>query len=310
MTVRLPSGMRLVNLLLGSWTFLILFFLYVPIVLLVIFSFNDSKLNVKWAGFTWRWYQDLGLGWYTDALQWLGGSAMSKIGMVNPPGELADAPQLVAAMNNSLIIASITTVLSVVLGTLGGWLLYRYRYPFRRFLNTLVYVPMIIPEIIMGISLLLLFATVNRWGNGVLSNMGYSGNPLSLGFITIIIAHVTFCFPFVLIAIQARLAGVDPALEEAAMDLGATPAQAFVKVMVPYLLPAIISGALMSFTLSMDELIVTYFVYSAESRTLPLEVFGRLKKALDPSLNAISTIFIVGTAVLMVLSEYIRRWNK
>jgi spermidine/putrescine transport system permease protein len=135
-------------------------------------------------------------------------------------------------------------------------------------------------------------------------------NPLSLGLTTVIIAHVTFCFPFVLIAVQARLAGVDPALEEAAMDLGATPMKAFLYVMVPYLLPAIISGALMSFTLSMDELIVTYFTSSAASQTLPMVIFGRVKKGLDPSLNAISTLFIISTALLVVVAEWVKKWNK
>lgn len=310
MTVRLPSGMRLVNLLLGSWTFLILIFLYLPILLLIVYSFNDSKMNVRWEGFTWKWYGALGLGWYPDAIVWLFKTILAKVGMAASPGELVQATPLIRAVNNSLIVAVFTTVFSVILGTMGGWLLYRYRYPAMRLINTLVFIPMIIPEIIMGISLLLLFAVVNRYGNALLGNMGYVGNPLSLGYITIIISHITFCFPFVLIAIQARLIGVDPALEEAAMDLGATPRQAFFKVMVPYLLPAIISGALMSFTLSMDELIVTYFVYSAESRTLPLEVFGRVKKGLDPSLNAISAIFVVGTALLVLVAEYVRKLNK
>ena len=310
MTVRLPSGMRLVNLLLGSWTLLVLIFLYLPIVLLIVFSFNDSRLNVKWEGFTWKWYGELGLEWYLTASKWLWQAMLAKIGIGAAPAALMPAPPLIGAMNNSVIVAAITTVISVILGTLGGWLLYRYKYPFMRAVNTLIFVPMIIPEIIMGISLLLLFALVNRHGNVLLGQIGFDGNPLSLGYTTIIIAHVTFCFPFVLIAIQARLAGVDPALEEAALDLGATPAKAFFKVMVPYLLPAIISGALMSFTLSLDELIVTYFVYSADSQTLPIVVYGRVRKGLDPSLNAISTIFVVATAALVLTAEYVRKWKR
>jgi len=131
-----------------------------------------------------------------------------------------------------------------------------------------------------------------------------------LGFTTVIISHVTFCFPFVLVAVQARLAGVDPALEEAAMDLGATPARAFWHVMVPFMLPAIISGALMAFTLSMDEIIVTYFTCGSDSQTLPLKVFGRVKKGLDPSLNAISAVFIVATAAFVVLAEWVKRRRR
>jgi spermidine/putrescine transport system permease protein len=177
--------------------------------------------------------------------------------------------------------------------------MYRFKYPFHRLLSTLIFVPMIVPEIIMGVSLLIFFATVNRFFN-----------LLPLGFVTVIISHVTFCFPFVLIAVQARLAGLDPALEEAAMDLGATPIQAFLKVIVPYLLPAIISGALMSFTLSMDELIVTWFTRSPATTTLPIEIFGRVRRGLDPSLNAISTLFILTTAAAVPAAEYLRKLNR
>jgi spermidine/putrescine transport system permease protein len=143
----------------------------------------------------------------------------------------------------------------------------------------------------MGVSLLILFVVLQ----------------VELGYTTIIVSHVTFCFPFVMVAVQARLAGLDPALEEAALDLGATPVQAFVKVLIPYLMPAIVSGALMSFTLSLDELIVTYFTASAGTRTLPLEIFGRVKKGLDPSLNAISTVFIAATVLAVVAAEAVRR---
>jgi spermidine/putrescine transport system permease protein len=181
----------------------------------------------------------------------------------------------------------------VMLGTIGAWLLYRYRYKASSFLETLVFMPMIVPEVILGVSLLILFVTLG----------------IKLGYTTIVISHVTFCFPFVMAAVQARLSGLDPALEEAALDLGATPTQAFTKVLVPYLMPAIVSGALMSFTLSLDELIVTYFTASAGTRTLPLEIFGRVKKGLDPSLNAISTVFILVTVLAVFLTEALRRRN-
>lgn len=270
--------MKLVNLLLGSWTGVVLLFLYLPIGVLVLYSFNDSALNIRWEGFTTKWYRVL---WSDD------------------PAVLAAVPDrirrgvgpLVDALNKSLIIAGWTTAIATVLGTAGAWLMYRYRYPASRLMNTLIVVPMVIPEIIMGVSLLIFFATI-----------GYG-----LGMSTVVIAHVTFCFPFVLIAVRARLAGLDPALEEAAMDLGATPLQAFLRVLVPYLLPAIVSGALMSFTLSMDELIVTYFVYAADSMTLPIKIFGEVKRGLNPMLNAISAIFIAGIAVLVVAGEYVRR---
>jgi len=254
-----------VNRLLTLWTAFILLFFYLPIAILVLFSFNESRLNVVWTGFTTKWYAAL----WRDSL-------------------------LVRAMKNSLIVASFTTIVSVVLGTAGGWLLYRFRYRAASLLETLVFLPMIVPEVILGVSLLILFVVIG----------------FQLGYTTIVISHVTFCFPFVMASVQARLAGLDPSLEEAALDLGATPLQAFTKVLIPYLMPAIVSGALMSFTLSLDELIVTYFTASAGTRTLPLEIFGRVKKGLDPSLNAISTVFIGATVLAVLATEALRRRSK
>jgi spermidine/putrescine transport system permease protein len=276
---RLPSGMRLVNSLCGGWTALIFVFLYLPILLLVVYSFNASDLAVVWTGFTLDWYAKL---WH------------------NGP--------LIDVLENSLIIASITTLLSVLLGTSGAWLLHRYRFPLLKTLTTLVFVPMVIPEIIMGVSLLIFFTILADPLNNVLAH--FTDSEFGLGFATVIIAHTTFCFPFVLVAVQARLADVDPFLEEAALDLGATPFKAFLLVMVPFLLPAIVSGALMAFTLSMDEYIVTLFTTGPESQTLTLKVFGMAKKGLDPSLNAISTVFILATVILVVLAEMVRKINR
>ena len=260
-----PAGMSVLHRLFGGWTVAVLTFLYLPIVLLVVYSFNASRLNITWQGFTLQWYRAL---WHNDPL--------------------------IDSLNNSLIIAAITTVISVILGTAAAWVLDRYRFPLGRAVVGLIYVPIIIPEVIMGISLLILFAIVSQHV------------PLGLGFTTVILSHVTFCFPFVMVAVQARLAGLDPSLEEAAMDLGATPMRAFFRVIVPYLLPAIISGALMAFTLSMDELIVTYFTTGPRSVTLPIKVFGMAKVGLNPMLNAISAIFIAGTALLIGVAEYLR----
>jgi spermidine/putrescine transport system permease protein len=276
---RLPSGMSLVNRLCGGWTALVFVFLYLPILLLIVYSFNKADMGVAWTGFTFEWYEKL---WHSQPL--------------------------IDALKNSLIVASVTTVLSVILGTLGAWLLYRYRYPMLKTLGTLIFIPMVIPEVIMGVSLLILFTMVSGPLNAWLAT--FSEAEAGLGYTTIIIAHTTFCFPFVLVAVQARLAGVDPFLEEAAMDLGAPPLKAFWFVMVPYLLPAIISGALMSFTLSLDEYIVTLFTMSTESQTLTIKVFGMAKKGLDPSLNALSTVFILATVMLVVLAEAVRKINR
>jgi len=153
---------------------------------------------------------------------------------------------------------------------------------------------MIIPEVIMGVSLMLLFQSLS----------------IDRGFITVIIAHVTFCFPFVMAAVQARLAGLDPSLEEAALDLGATPMKAFITVIVPYLLPGIAAGALLAFTLSLDEFGVTYFTYSAEAVTLPVKIYSAMRVGVAPTLNAVSALFIVATAVLVVSADAIRGARK
>lgn len=260
-----PRGMALLNALFGGWSVLVFLFFYVPIAFLVVYSFNSSRLNVLWEGFTLRWY-----------------------------GELLKSRPLIAAMENSLFVAVISTAFAVVIGTGAAWLLHRFRYPAMGAISTLAYIPMVVPEIIMGISLLVFFKSID----------------LDLGFKTVIIAHTTFCFPFVMAAVQARLAGLDPALEEAALDLGATPLKAFWHVIVPFLMPAIVSGALMAFALSMDELIVTYFVKSASSTTLPVEIFGRVKRGLSPMINALSTLFIVFTIVLLFASEWVKRARR
>ncbi len=249
------TAIDLLNLAFTGWTSIVYLFFYIPILLLVVYSFNDSRYGIEWKGFTLRWY---------DAL--------------------FGTNQLLAAFRNSLLVGGATTLLATALGTLGAWLLHKYRYPMARTLGALVFVPMVIPEVLMGASLLLLFVSTG----------------VERGFLTMIIAHTTFCFPFVLIAVRARLEGIDPNLEEAALDLGATPWLAFSKVIFPYLLPAVVSGALMAFTLSLDEYIVTLFtVGAADTQTLPLAVFPLVKKGTTPMLNALSTLFIVGTVIML-----------
>jgi spermidine/putrescine transport system permease protein len=257
-----PTGLRLLDWGLGAWTALVFLFLYGPIAVLIGYSFNTSKLNVVWEGFTFRWYAEL---------------------FGNEP--------ILRTLGNSLVIAAAATVLAVVIGTTGAWLLHRFRYRGARAIQTLICVPMIMPEIVMGVSLLILFRVVS----------------LELGFASVILAHATFCFPFVLVAVQARLQGLDPALEEAALDLGATPLRAFWLVIVPCLRPAVISGALMAFTLSMDELIISFFTVSPASRTLPLQVFGMAKVGLNPMLNALSAIFVVTTVAFVLFTEHLKR---
>jgi spermidine/putrescine transport system permease protein len=258
----LPQGPAVQRAFFGSWTVGVFAFLYIPILLLVVYSFNDSKLNLYWVGFTTKWY-----------------------------GLLFQNEVLLRAFQNSLIVAGATTVLSVFIGTSAAWLLYRYRFPAQQLIGLLIFIPMVMPEVLMGVSLLVLFV-----------NLG-----IPLGYGTLIIAHTTFCFPFVLVGVQARLQGLDPSLEEAAQDLGAPPLKAFWLVIVPYLMPAIMAGALMAFTLSFDEYIVTIFTSGAESQTLPLKVYGMVRVGLNPQLNALSALFIGFTALLVIGSQFFTR---
>ncbi|MDB5334210.1 MAG: transporter permease [Phycisphaerales bacterium] len=260
-----PPGNKLARRLLALWTAAVMAFLYLPILLLIVYSFNNSTIYGVWRGFTLRWYAEI---WRDDIL--------------------------LTALQNSLIIATVTTAISVVLGTTAAWLLHRYRFPAGRAATTLAVLPMVVPEIIMGVSFMLLFREVG----------------LDLGYATVVISHVTFCFPFVMAAVQARLAGLDPSLEEAALDLGATPARAFVKVIVPYLMPGIVAGAMLSFTLSLDEFIVTFFTSSARSQTVPVMIYNQIRQGLSPKLNAISTVIVVATAVLTLAADGVRRRNQ
>lgn len=261
---RVPSGIVLTRWCMGWWTFLVFLFLYAPILLLAVYSFNDSHplKGIEWHGFTLKWYQ-----------------------------KLAENTILLPALWTSLKIAVITTILSTVMGTLGAWLFYRYRYPMQRVISLLTFVPLAIPEVLLGASLLLLFVQFLH---------------LPLGMFTVVISHTTFCFPFVLIGVAARLEGIDPSLEEAALDLGARPGQAFWLVILPYLMPAIVAGALMSFTLSLDEYLVTAFTAGADSQTLPLKIYGLVKKGLNFELNALSTVLVVVTMVLVIASELLK----
>lgn len=247
---------------LAAWTALVLAFLWAPIVVLVAWSFNDSRLNVLWKGFTLRWYA----------------AALSDTGLLR-------------SLANSLWVAAWSTLVAVPLGTAAAFALERHRFRGRDALETLLLLPMIAPEVVIGTSLLALFVAVG-W---------------ELGFATVIVSHVTFCLPFVLVAVRARVATLDPAIEEAALDLGATPASAMRRVVLPVVAPAVAAAALLSFMLSFDEVIVTWFTAGAGSRTLPIEIYGRIRRGLDPGLNAISTLLVAATLAVVAAAGALRR---
>jgi spermidine/putrescine transport system permease protein len=243
-------------------TAVVYFFLHLPVLVLVVFSFNDSKFSVDWRGFTLQWYR-----------------------------RLLERPDILRGLKASLIVGAAATVISAVLGTLLALALGRQRFRGRRAFEGFLYVPIVTPEIVTGISLLLLFALLN----------------FPLGLTTITIAHVAFCISFVVIVVLARLQGMDENLEEAAMILGADEITTFWKITVPQLWPGILSGALLAFTMSFDDFVITSFVSGPGSSTLPIVVYGMVRKNVEPSINAISTIILFATAILIYLADRLAR---
>ena len=229
-------------------------FLYVPLVIVVVYSFNDSRLNAEWVGFTLDWYDKL---FHNEGM-------------------------LVAA-GNSLMIGLVASLVSTVLGTMAGVALYRYPM---RLLTLLVLAPIAIPEILMGVSLLIFFVLLN----------------FTLGLVSVALAHIAFCIGFVSIVVRSRLAGMDESLTEAARDCGASPANAFRYVTLPLIMPGVIAGALMAFTLSIDDFVITFFTAGAGTVTLPLQIYSMIKIAVTPEVNAVSTLLMLLTLLLIVVA--------
>lgn len=233
-------------------------FLYVPIIILIIFSFNKSRLNAVWTGFTFEWY-----------------------------GKLMHNESVLDAAKTSLTVAFVSTIVATMVGTLAAVGMYRYHFRGKTALDGMLYLPIVIPEIVMGISLLAFFALTE----------------VPLGIMTIIIAHITFCIPFVVVIVRARLEGFDSAMEEAAMDLGANEWQTFLKVTLPIIGPGILAGALLSFTLSIDDVIISFFVAGPASTTLPLKIFSMVKFGVTPEINALSTLLLLITLTIAVFAQ-------
>jgi putrescine transport system permease protein len=231
-------------------------FLYGPILLLVVYSFNASRLVTVWGGFSTRWYAAL----------------------------MQDA-QLVASIRTSLLVALVSAAVATFNGTLAAVALVRFgRFRTRTIFSGAIYAPLVMPEVILGLSLLLLFVALG----------------VERGFWTIVAAHATFTMCFVTVVVQSRLAGFDRALEEAAMDLGAGPARAFVAITLPLIRPAIVAGFLLAFTLSLDDLVIASFTAGPGSTTLPMRVYSQVRLGVSPEINAISTLMLalVGLALL------------
>jgi spermidine/putrescine transport system permease protein len=236
-------------------------FLYAPILILIIFSFNRSHYAI-WEGFTLNWYRIL----FDDDL-------------------------VLRSLKNSLIVAITATLVSTIMGTLAALGMQRFHFRAKQSVEGIFYLPVVVPEIVMAASLVIFFGFIR----------------FTLGMTTVILAHIAFCVSYVIIVVRARLEGFDRTLEEAAMDLGANEFQTFFKVTLPLIAPGIMSGALLAFTLSIDDYIITSFVSGVGSTTLPLQIYSMVKTRVTPEINAVSTLLLIPTILLVVIADRLQR---
>jgi spermidine/putrescine transport system permease protein len=246
-------------------------FLYAPIVTLVAFSFNDSRRNIVWRGFSLKYYEQ----------------ALANDGLIE-------------AFVNSLTIAFVQTIIATILGALTALLLWRFRFPFRGGYEGAMALPIVIPEICMGVAMLAFFSRIG-WPTDL---------PWPLNLSAITIAHVSFSFPFVAVVVRARLEGFNRELSEAAQDLGATEWQVFRDVMVPFMRPGLVAGALLAFTLSLDDFVITFFTSGPDTVTFPVKVYSMVRFSVTPEVNAASTVLIAMTVVLTVLALWLQSRAK
>ena len=248
------------------------FFLYFPLIILMVFSFNDSRRNIVWQGFTFDYYEKV----FKNA-------------------------ELIEAFGNSLTIAFFCTIISVILGALTAVMLWRFRFPGKTAVEGAMALPIVVPEICMGVAMLVFFAKIMPWPSGM-------PWPLNLG--AIIIAHVSFAFPFVATVVRARLASFNRELEEAAKDLGASEWRTFWDVLVPHMQPGLIAGALLAFTLSLDDFVITFFTAGPDTITFPVKVYSMLRFSVTPEVNAASTILIVVTVALTAIGLHLQNQSE
>lgn len=275
-------------------TVLVYFFLYAPIIGLILFSFNSSRTNIFFGGFITQF----------GPLQMDGSTVVqSPCGPFHWFCELSKNAEVRNAAKNTLTIAFISTISATVIGTLAALALQRYNFRLKSFSQLSLYIPIVIPEIVMGIGILVLFSQIFTFLNGML------GTRLGMGLPTVIVSHIAFSIPFVTLVVQARLQGFDKSYEEAAMDLGANELVTFWRVTFPMILPGVLSGALLAFTLSLDDFVITFFTTGPGSTTLPIYVYGLLRRIITPQVNALSTIWVlvVFTAVLLLQRVQNRR---
>ncbi len=240
--------------------FLVFSFLFLPILVIILFSFNTSSLNIVFEGFTFDWYK-----------------------------ELFNNKTLLEALYNTLIVAFVSTIISTIIGTISAYALKKYNFPFKNIILELLYIPIVIPEIVLGISLLAIYTLFK----------------LELGLFTLILAHICFSIPFVIINVRSVLDNMDPNIEKAASDLGASKLKIFFYVVIPTILPGILSGAQLALTLSLDDVVISYFTAGPGSNTLPLHVYSIIKTGVTPDVNALITIMLLFVFVILTISTII-----
>lgn len=259
---------------------LVYVFLYTPIVVLMLYSFNSSKTNIVFEGIVNRgpcgpFY------WFC---------------------ELAGNRNAIDAAQSTLIVASVSTIISSIIGTMAAIALQRYRFRLRAFSEAALYIPIVIPEIVMGIGILVFFSAIFSSLNSLL---GLAGDArLSLGLTTVTVSHVAFSVPFVALVVRARLQGLDQSLEEAAMDLGANEVTTFRRITLPMIAPGVLSGAMLAFTLSLDDFIISFFTNGPGTTTLPIYVYGLLRRTITPEVNALSTVWILTVFIMVLLTQW------
>ncbi|AQR95336.1 ABC transporter permease [Clostridium saccharoperbutylacetonicum] len=241
------------------YIYLVFLFLYLPILYVIIFSFNTSKLNIVFESFTLQWY-----------------------------GSFFKNRTLMDVLMNTLIVGILSTVFSTIIGTIGAIGLSKYKFKGRGIIDKLLYIPIVIPEVVLGVALLSIYSILS----------------VPLGLLSLTISHITFSIPFVVITVRARLAGFDKYLEEAAMDLGANRIVTFWKVTLPLIMPGVLSGAMLAFSLSIDDVVISFFTTGPGSTTLPLKIFSMVKTGVTPEVNALSTVIMLVTIVIIVINTW------
>lgn len=277
-------------------TVLVYIFLYAPIVVLILYAFNASRANVTFEGF---------IPQFSERVQMQGSLVTaSPCGPFHWFCELSKNKDVIDAAGNTLTIAFTSTIISTIIGTMAALALQRYEFRLKPFSQLSLYIPIVIPEIVMGIGILTLFSQLF----GVLNKaLGLTGDSrLSLGLGTVIMSHIAFSVPFVTLVVQARLQGFDKAYEEAAMDLGANEWTTFRRVTFPMILPGILSGGLLAFTLSLDDFVITFFTNGPGSTTLPIYVYGLLRRIITPQVNALSTVWILIVFIAVLLIQLLQ----